>query len=180
MINKHFPKEYINISYNEVRDAMKHTISTTDAIDKKAHGILTICIAILFAVCGFLFAKDNIEISHIVSCTIMIIGASISTYLLYQAYKAREYHIFGDRMDEILDEDPYYHDEDGVKIYLIERYKNKIEINTKNNNLKSQKINKSMSILLYTGIIAFSTYAIFTPPIIKWILSLSLQLVLVF
>ena len=179
MINKDFPKEYINISYNEVRDAMKHTISTTDAIDKKAHGILTICIAILFSVCGFLFAKNNLEISHIVSCTIMIIGASVSTYLLYEAYKAREYHIFGDRMDEILEEDSYYHDEQGEKIYLIERYKNKIDINTKNNNFKGKKINKSISILLSTGVIAFSTYAIFTP-IIKWILSPYLQLVLVF
>ena len=87
----------------------------------------------------------------------MIVGTSAAIVLLYEAYKVREYYIFGEgsNIDDILDEDSYYHDAKGFKIYLIERYKNKIDANTKNNNYKAQHLNKSMLVLLCSGVVAF-------------------------
>ena len=98
--------KFIDIAYDEVRDAMRHIINTTDALDKKTHSVLTICIAVLFAICGFLFVKSNISISHIISCIVMIVGTSAAIVLLYEAYKVREYYIFGEgsNIDDILDE----------------------------------------------------------------------------
>lgn len=164
MLDKNFSTDYIDISYNEVKDLMRHTISTTDFLEKKAHNTITICLAVFFSVCGFIFAKyENISLIIILSSLCVLSGASIALFFLYKAFQAREFYPLGDMMDDILEEDKYYHDNIGVKIYLITRYKWKCEKNITANNKKGIAINKAIKSLYLGGVVGVFLLTVIYP-----------------
>lgn len=143
----------INNALEEVKIYMQSICKTTEILDKKAYNIITICLTILLGVCGFIFTSfEKIDITIIVASFILCTGSFISIIILYYAFKARNFYIYGDLMKDIKSEDVYYHDEKGFKIYLIDIYQNKSLENLKTNNLKGNYINYAMFVAILSAL----------------------------
>jgi hypothetical protein len=151
MMCKGFPNQSINIAHKEIRDAMQHVINTGSAIDNKVKYTMN---TVLFAyIISMFLMKWNFPIFG--AWVVLVFGMTVAFFLLMLASKKKTSHIFGDLLEDIHEEPAYYHDTKGIKIYIIERYKNKIMHNIERNSYKINKLNQAQFTIFLSMIIAF-------------------------
>ncbi len=147
VFTKESDPEFLDIAVHEVKEAMQNICNSTETLSKKVHSIITICLAVVFAICGFVFTKNSFAL--IGASIFLLVGMSWCLIKLFWTYsKTRHYHICGDLMKDISGEDAYYHDTQGIKVYLIQIYQNKIEKNAAYNDKAALQIDESIIIAI--------------------------------
>lgn len=166
MLNKNLEEDQIKIALQEVKDAMKSSCDSANILDGKAHSMINIILSIIFGLSAVIFISDSSSQILVPAC-IMMIGVFVSLAILYFGYKTRKYHLYGDLMKDIEIEDPYYHDNKGMLIYLIKTYQTKIDENLRINAIKGNLINWSIITAIFSATFAVIAYFLLTSCVIK-------------
>lgn len=166
MFDKTLEESQIKVAFQEVKDAMKSSCESANILDAKAHSMINIIISIIFGLSAVIFISDSSSQILLPACILMI-GVFVSLSILYFGYKTRKYHLYGDLMRDIEQEDKYYHDNKGMLIYLIKIYQTKINENVEINALKGSLVNWSIITAITFAIIAVITYFLLTSCTIK-------------
>ena len=149
---------------------MASSVKDIDFIEKKAGGVLKVNIAILFSICGILLYCTEKDAILTFVCIESIIFTVISIYCIYGAIKVRKYTTFGSVLRHALKQDPYYHDEIGVKLYLSQLYESNAINNIKINNEKSKFTDRAIwCLFIMVEIVTFTIIIPHVPVMVDFI-----------
>ena len=160
-LNKDLNLSQLKTSLREVKDNMLYTSKRVDDLDKKTHELIKISISILLGLVAANFILSSRQ-EVLIPSIILLIGTSLSLWVLCLAYKCIGYHSNGNIMKDIEQEDDYYHDEQGLMIYLIKIYQKKIEYNENLNAKRSSLINRSIAIMSLSSLLSFCAFCYFS------------------
>ena len=145
----------LKIYLDEVEKSFTSVREATNILDNKAYNLFRLCFVATITLFVFNFIIDKAVINSLLS------GFVFALFYLYRAYKLDVYPSNGNRMEEILKEDSFYHKKEGLLIYLINDYQKKIECTIEKNFQKAKYIKDSIIIICMTLFLNMFLYLIF-------------------
>lgn len=159
MLNKSLNDKHLETYLTEVKEAMKSSCNSADTLDSKTHSLIKIIISVFFGLSAIIFIHDQSK-QILIPSIILAVGMGVVLVILGMGYMHNDYHLYGELMKELENEDGYYHDEKGALIYLIQIYQMKTEHNAILNKKKAKCVNWSIWISAVFCVLAVSSYVI--------------------